>query len=698
MNSSGTQNHPDLDHLSSDALGFMPWMPAARRLRRAEASVALAPPPEAVAELPLSLTTIDSAGEFEAISIAASDLISNGRVAKFLIDRRDTNRPVVRFVNGNFTEGGAVPESARFHYMFALAVLGIGESLEEFNAVTYFTNDKRYVAGVVHSYFLDGATPPLYGLQFYPQDVINEGAIVEALRVVKEQITIMGARFAFVPTGSQQTTATVAAELTDAGLPVLPLDQILGTIQYIPLNLGEAWGFLRIFPASNDELRPTDIPVFDELPLDLSVVAGVLTRAVQDTNSHVNLKSKERHTPNAVLRNAAPDNPRLAPYADRPVHLIVAREDFTLEETTEDVVAQKLAERMTQPLISLSWKPESEVRSYDELAKSSRPAALSASRRYGSKAANLGFLAHRLVLGRVDDAGSPSAIKGYDLVPQGFAVPLQYYVDFVDHPTNGDLRAKLADLPGVEKIKVRSSANAEDVPNFDGAGLHDSFAADTDKDDLPDRGCRVTDSSGDGGEVKRKVKPKSVLCAVKGVYASLWNKRAIEERSFARIDHASVAMGLAIVPAYDIESEVAANAVVVTRVLNTSDVYGYSLSVQEGNNLVTNPDPGTYSEVTIAGFISETEPISLTITRFAKPTRDSMERTESVLTREQMLDLVDLARRVENAYCIAKRDYYSGPCEFVTVDNQKQKSLDLEVKLLENGQWVVKQVREFGGS
>lgn len=198
--------------------------------------------------------------------------------------------------------------------------------------------------------------------------------------------------------------------------------------------------------------------------------------------------------------------------------------------------------------------------------------------------------------------------------------------------------------------------------------------------------------------MKRKVKPKSVLCAAKGVYASLWNKRAIEERSFARIDHASVAMGLAIVPAYDIESEVAANAVVVTRVLNTSDVYGYSLSVQEGNNLVTNHDPGTYSEVTIAGFISETEPISLTITRFAKPTRDSIERTEPVLAREQMLDLVDLARRVENAYCLAKRDYYSGPCEFATVDNQKQKSLDLEVKLLENGQWVVKQVREFGGS
>jgi len=36
------------------------------------------------------------------------------------------------------------------------------------------------------------------------------------------------------------------------------------------------------------------------------------------------------------------------------VHLIVAREDFVLEETTEDVIADKLADRMSQPLISLS--------------------------------------------------------------------------------------------------------------------------------------------------------------------------------------------------------------------------------------------------------------------------------------------------------------------------------------------------------
>jgi len=346
------------------------------------------------------------------------------------------------------------------------------------------------------------------------------------------------------------------------------------------------------------------------------------------------------------------------------------------------------------------------------------------------------------VLGRVGDSGSPSAERGYDLVPQGFAVPLQAYRDFIEHPPNSDVRelietfieaeqagalspkqraervAQIQDgimaasfppgaleriramidevLPGVEKIKVRSSANAEDVPDFDGAGLHDSYAADTDKRDRPIGPCLVEQDDDEAAEVKRKVKPKSVGCAVKGVYASLWNKRAVEERSFARIDQRTIAMGLAIVPAYDTDSEVAANAVVVTRVLNTDDVFGYSLSVQQGNNLVTNPDPGTYSEVTIAGFISDDEPTSLTVTRYAKPTPQAPERTEPVLTREGMLELAELAKRVEKAYCRAKRGYYPD-CRFVTAANDKASCLDMELKVLENGQLVCKQVREFGG-
>lgn len=723
-------------------LGFTRQAPPLRResLRAVALELLAAAPP-----LALDLPEITSAGEFEAISVPASDLVTNGRACKFLIDWRRPESPGVHFVNANFEEDGEVPEAARFHYFFARAALGIPEDLEEFNRVTYFTEGaKRYVAGVVHTYVLDGGGEPVYGLQFYPQDVIRERLVLDAVRQVKAKITIPGARFAFVATGTQQTVASVGEDLAAAGIESLTIDRILGAIQYIPLHQGEAWGHLRIFPRDNNDLSPTDIPVFEELPLDLSVVAGVITRAVQDASSHVNLKSKERNTPNMVLRDASPDHPRLAPWADKPVHFVVRGDDFLLEASTDEEVAAKLAERTNKPWIPLEWEPETRLLSYAEMAAGSAAEALAFSKRYGSKAANLGFLTHRSALGRREDEGSPSARLGYDLVPHGLGVPLQFYRDLVDYEPNGDLREKLAALieaeksgtlsgnerarhvdevqtafltakfppdnlkrikdklkevlPGVNKIKVRSSANAEDIPNFDGAGLHDSFSATVSKKDNADESCAIEIEDEGGSEVKRKVLPKSVACAIKGVYASLWNKRAIEERSFARIDHATVAMGIAIVAAYDNESEVAANAVVITRVINTRDVYGYSLSIQEGNNLVTNPDPGTWSEVTIAGLGTGDEPTSFTVTRFAKPTADGPERTTPVLSRDQMLTLANLAVAIETAYCRAKPAYYPGrSCGFVFLDPEKPKSLDMEVKLLEDGRFVYKQVREFGG-
>src|SRR6185436_11671973 len=124
-----------------------------------------------------------------------------------------------------------------------------------------------------------------------------------------------------------------------------------------------------------------------------------------------------------------------------------------------------------------------------------------------------------------------------------------------------------------------SSANAEDLANFDGAGLHDSFSARLSNTDNADGSCAVV-STGTGVETKLETNPKTINCALKGVWASLWNKRAIEERSFARLDHATVGMGIAIVTRYDDDFEVTANSVIVTRVINNEGLYGFSFSTQ----------------------------------------------------------------------------------------------------------------------
>lgn len=684
---------------------------------------------------------IVSENQFRALALADGGVVIQGPSMKFLIDRRDAAKPKIYFQNANYHEHGETPLAARYHFYFAERVLAdFDDDLESFNASTYPVQDKRFVAGTVQTYQLERGAPPVYGFQLYPEDVAAEQTIADAMAVVKKAFQIPGAKLAFVATGPQQTTATVGDQLAALGLDNTTVDKILGGLTYLPLNLGEAWGYLRIFPADAETLTPMDIAVLDELPLDLAVVAGTITRAYQDASSHVNLKSKERGTPDMVLRDAGPDNAQLAAFADRPVHLVVAADRFAIEPTTDEMVKQKLAERTSKPWLPVDFVVEHGLQAFSEMCAGAAGDCIAAQRKFGSKAANLGLLQHRTVFGKTGDAGSPSAQLGYDLSPPGIGVPVQWYFDFVANPPNTALRGKLAALiaaekagtlspaqrramaddvrqefyraqmpanvlsairtklagvlPGTDRIKVRSSANAEDLANFDGAGLHDSFSAKLSAVDNADGSCQVVTST-DGVTTKLDMSPKTLNCGLKGVWASLWNKRAIEERSFARLDHATVGMGIAIVSKYDEDHEIVANQVIVTRVINNEGLFGYSFSTQLGNNLVTNPLPGTYAENVIAGFIDQP---TFTVTRYATPTAGGARLTSRILDDAQMMALLRLTQAAEIGYCKAKPSYAPGiACEDVTLQADKPTALDLEVKVLDNGQFVFKQVREFAG-
>ena len=692
----------------------------------------------------LELLSIRSASTYASMGVEGGGFGQAGRSMKFLVDARDPAKKKVHFINGNYKVGGKQPDYAKYHFNFAQHQLHIPESNTEFNDLTYFTDQKRYYAGTIQTYQLAEGQPPIYAVQLYPDDVAHEGGIVELVKAIKGAFRIPNARMAFVAGGPQQSFATVKPQLTALGYEALTVEQVLGSVKYLPLNPGEAWGYLRIFPTDQGNVRPTDILVFDELPLDLTVCAGTITKVFQDVTSHVNLKSKERGTPNMVLRDASPTNGALAPFKDKPVHLTVGKSGYAIEASSDAVVQQKYKERTNKPWIPLPVVNEPNLVWYDDMCKTLTSACTKNGGRFGGKAANLGFLANKSVLGRKSQAGSMSAKAGYDLTPQGFAIPISYYRDFLALPDNAAAKAKLDALvakeklgnlspndrkalslevqqlfykakvpaaqlagilaqvtrlktlvPDVEKLKLRSSANAEDIPNFDGAGLHDSFSVKLSSTDNADMSC-VREESQDGVVTKVDMKPKTVQCALKGVYASLWNTRAIEERSFARIDHATAAMGLAVVPAYDTESEVAANGVVITRAVN-SDFLAYTLGLQQDNNLVTNPEPGTIAQSTLATFGGGDRPTRFTTTRFAKPTAASAPLTSSVMTDPQLDSVVELVKAVEVAYCKVKQGYYPGDCRYVWLDETKPRSLDVEFKFLENGHFVMKQMREFHG-
>src|SRR5205814_575394 len=116
-----------------------------------------------------------------------------------------------------------------------------------------------------------------------------------------------------------------------------------------------------------------------------TVVAGVVTRAVQDSSSHINLKSKERGTPDMVLRDAGPDSAELRAFVDKPVHLVVKADGFTLTATTAEIVRKKAAERASRPWVSLPVERETRLLGTTEMCPRAAADCLDLARRYGSK-------------------------------------------------------------------------------------------------------------------------------------------------------------------------------------------------------------------------------------------------------------------------------------------------------------------------
>lgn len=300
------------------------------------------------------------------------------------------------------------------------------------------------------------------------------------------------------------------------------------------MNTGEAWGILRVFPKDVWDLNARDIPIFDELPLDLSVTAGAITYSSQNPGSHIYLKARERGTPDMVLRDKTAIESLRNQFDGKPIHLRVAEETYTIESTTLDKVESELRKKIPSNWITQESGSIREVRFYDEMCARGSPMAdclnIDLSRSFGGKAARLAFLTHPDVLGQTWAAAHGF---NYPLVPDGFGIPTSFYPDFVT--ANPSLANLLKDFIAKEKnfelssnqrrellmkirsafyagkipdetwksivvalrkledrvfsaspsldpqkglkLKIRSSASAEDIPGFNGAGLHESYGA-----------------------------------------------------------------------------------------------------------------------------------------------------------------------------------------------------------------------------
>jgi pyruvate, water dikinase len=413
------------------------------------------------------------------------------------------------------------------------------------------------------------------------------------------------------------------------GIGWMSHEDLYGAIAIQTLNPGVAFGTLKRM--TSEELARTvvssrDVLLLTRVPNELPVVGGTITEELQTPLAHVNVAARTRGTPNLAYPEASRD-PVIAPLIGKLVRFEVNDGGYSLRQATlveaEAFWNGRTRER-TVPGFDLSLTG---VPSFDEIgfADSARVGVKAAnlaelSNLLGENAPRKGLAvpfvhydsfmsAGRSSAALCDGAKAACASGGRDgsacerarvlcLPPSGEPETFNALLDrvledpsfkqdtvlrdavldsvryLIVHtpvdPAFGDLLdARIAELFGTAKVKIRSSTNSEDLPGFSGAGLYDSVGA-----------------YAAGKDAGSKVVAK--------VFASVWGFRAFEERAFWNIDHRAVRMGCAINQAFTDEL---ANGVLITENVGDPGVYGMYVNVQKGEEEVTNPTGGALPEI-----------------------------------------------------------------------------------------------------
>ena len=335
----------------------------------------------------------------------------------------------------------------------------------------------------------------LYTYEFEPRDSFPFEMIRVCHDLLGRHSQLLAGNLAYLPLpAAVPRYEQERAQYEAANPPVFQQDEVFEDIAYLPLNVSEGFGFLRLM-SLEDRPRERDVVLYESLPNEMPRVAGIITGFRQTPLSHVNLRAVQDGVPNAFINGAAQDD-RIAGLIGKYVYYKVAADGYEIREATVgEVEAHFERLRPSAPLVPARKLEAKRIRPLSEVG-------FAESSSIGVKAANVAALGQ---------LGFPS-----EVVPDGFAIPFYFYDSFMRDNDLYAAAAALLDTPGFatgtetrasalkefrqkvkqgtmpewmlaelqqlqgqfpegQSIRLRFSTNNEDLPGFSGAGLYDSF-------------------------------------------------------------------------------------------------------------------------------------------------------------------------------------------------------------------------------
>ncbi len=521
----------------------------------------------------------------------------------------------------------------RFHHCLiarAFEPLFPGATYGDYEALVIERDTRELYGGTISEVSSDGSGPPQFVFTIETRSREDAQLTVEEINDVYLQLHSRFSVGALSYTPDSPIQAEWLEGLGEVPFPVRVVEQG-PELPYEAYTPGLAFGRVRLL--TNAELEGEgplpfgwqDVVVLDEPPQSLAgVMAAAVTEARQDVLTHLNVLSSLRGTPNIHVTDALEV---FAPYEGMLVRLEALPTYYSIREATlEEAQAHWAANR---PQVEPGAPPDfafTEVLDLDDVPVGGPEERTRAVSRFGSKAAGIAVLravvdSSRVVEGMGIPMGAYAAFMASNewdapvgagterlsyaetierwLEDEGFRTDPNRRVAWlaalrteiedhgvVDPALLHEVRVRIGESFGDEAImaRFRSSSNAEDSLDFNGAGLYASAS-----------GCALdVGSEAQSSACDPSRKPKPMDEALKEVWASLWGFGAFEEREYYQIDHRQVGMGVLVNPRF---ADELANGVAFTGNPGNLEDRRFTINVQLGEVPVVAATPGVVAEL-----------------------------------------------------------------------------------------------------